>query len=286
MSITLRRTAAGRARVTPLADEHRDEALSFLGERPLHTVVMAGLLREHGQSVPAPQGTFYGCRNRRGRLEGVALIGRATMFEARTGEALAAFARRARQSTSVRMIIGGEKEMDEFWTHYASEGQTPRLSCHELFYKFTRNGWSADNAAGLRQATLDDLEQIVSAHAEMFFEETGVNPLDTDPVGFRQRCALRVRQGKVWALIEKGELIFKADVITETPEAAYLEGVWVRPDRRREGHGQRCWKELSRTLLSRLPSFCGFVNAKNPAANSFYERMGGTLLGKYDKVYI
>lgn len=87
-------------------------------------------------------------------------------------------------------------------------------------------------------------------------------------------------------MIEKGELIFKADVVTETPEAGYLEGLWVRPEYRREGYGRRCWKELCNALLERLPSLCGFVNAENSAAHTLYERAGGTLLGKYHKVYL
>jgi ribosomal protein S18 acetylase RimI-like enzyme len=284
MPVTANAPTANSARVEPLSDEHRGETLAFLGERPLHTVILAGLLREHGASVPAPRGTFYGCRNRRDQLEGVALVGRATMFEARTGAALAAFAALARQTPSVQMIMGEEAGMKEFWSHYAAGGRKPRIFCHDLFYEFTRS--NGDRGGKLRQATLDDLEQIVSAHAEMVREELGVNPLDTDPDGFRQRCAQRVGRGKVWALIENGDLIFKADVVTETPEAAYLEGVWVRPDYRREGYGRRCWKELSSALLERLPSFCGFVNAENSAAHAFYDQAGGTLLGKYDKVYL
>ncbi|MDQ3908370.1 MAG: GNAT family N-acetyltransferase [Acidobacteriota bacterium] len=285
MADTSTSTAASRTTVDPLPDEQRDEALAFLSERPVHTVIMAGLLREYGPRVPAPPGTFYGCRDSRGRLEGLALIGRATMFEARTSRACVAFARLARASESVRMIMGEEGELREFWSNYSPSGRAPRLSCRELFYQFTR-GADAEGGAGLRRATLDELEQIVSAHAEMVAEESGVNPLAADPHGFRLRCALRVAQGKVWTLIEKGELIFKAEVIAETPHAAYVEGVWVAPSRRKAGYGRRCWSQLSRALLDRRPAFCGFVNAANTGAHSFYERVGGTVLGTYDKVYV
>ncbi|HEX8161483.1 MAG TPA: GNAT family N-acetyltransferase [Pyrinomonadaceae bacterium] len=287
MTATATTGRASSAQVGPLTDEYRDGALAFLGGRPVHTVILAGLLREYGTHVAAPQGTFYGCRDGQGRLEGVALIGRATMFEAHTGAALAAFAELARASPSVRMIMGEEAALQQFLSHYASGRTMPRLFCHELFYQFTRNdGADDEGVAGLQQATLDHLEQVVSAHAEMVAAETGLNPLDTDPAGFRQRCASRVARGKVWALIEKGELIFKADVMSETPEAAYLEGVWVSPTRRHEGYGRRCWAQLGRTLLDRSHSFCGFVNAGNFAAHSFYERVGGTMIGRYDKVYL
>jgi hypothetical protein len=286
MSTIVSITTAGPARVEPLPEGHNEEALSFLGERPLHTVIMAGLLSEHGPKVPTPQGAFYSCHAPAGQLEGVALVGRATMFEARTSTALAAFAELTRETASVQMIMGEEAELKEFLSYYALDHWSPRLYCREWLYHFTRSDGETEGVAGLEQATLDHLNEIVSAHAEMVTEETGLNPLETDPQGFRRRCASRVAEGKVWALIEKGELIFKADVITETPQASYLEGVWVNPRRRHSGYGRRCWAELSRVLLDRRPSLCGFFNAENSVAHYFCERVGGTLLDSYGKVYL
>jgi len=283
MAVTAALTTPDSVLAEPLTDA--DEALTFLGERPLHTVVMAGLMRQYGPDVPWPRGHFYTYRGRRGRLEGVALVGRATMFEARTRAALSAFAGRARLCPSVRMIMGEAGDLELFWRHYAPGGRKPRLVCREFFYEFSRPT-EGDGVDGLRQATLDDLDQIVEAHARLFFEESGVDPRAEDAEGFRRRCASRVEAGKVWALIEGGELIFKADVVTETPEATYIEGVWVNPAHRLKGYGRRCWGALSRALLDRAPAFCGLVNAENSAAQNFYRRVGGVLFGDYDKVYL
>ena len=280
------RNTDGPAQAEPLTCAERDEALAFLGERPVHTVIMAGLMREHGAGVPSPEGRFYACRGRRGRLEGVALVGRATMFEARTAGAISAFAGLARRCPSVRMIMGEAGELDAFWKHYSGGGLAPRLRCREFLYEFSKASAGGAGVGGLRQATLEDLEQVVAAHAGMVLEETGVNPLAEDAEGFRLRCAQRVGRGKVWALIERGELVFKADVVTETPEAAYIEGVWVNPRHRHKGYGRRCWDALSRALLDRAPAFCGFVNAENGAALNFYAMVGGAPRGDYQKVYV
>src|ERR671939_990672 len=78
-----------------LTDEHEAEALSFLCARPVHTVVMTGFIRDNGLESPFNRGTFYGCRNAAGQLEGVALIGHVILVEARTVAALKAFARLA-----------------------------------------------------------------------------------------------------------------------------------------------------------------------------------------------
>src|SRR6266851_1145487 len=72
-----------------LTEEERNEVLAFLAERPVHTVCIAGFIRDNGLVSPFNRGTFYGCRNSDGRLEGVALIGHATLIEARTARAMA-----------------------------------------------------------------------------------------------------------------------------------------------------------------------------------------------------
>ena len=53
--------------------------------------------------------------------------------------------------------------------------------------------------------------------------------------------------------VEDGTLMFKADVITDTPEVVYLEGVWVDPSERGNGNGLRCMSQLNREFLNADP---------------------------------
>src|ERR1041384_95197 len=78
-----------------LSPAEEAEVLSFLAERAIHTVFMATLIRDNGLVSPRNRGTFYACRDRFGKLVGVALIGHATIIEARTDFAVAAFAQLA-----------------------------------------------------------------------------------------------------------------------------------------------------------------------------------------------
>src|ERR687889_353021 len=55
--------------VEPLRKRHAAEVLAFLAERPLHTIGMAGYIRENGVESPLNRGTFYAARNALGRLE-------------------------------------------------------------------------------------------------------------------------------------------------------------------------------------------------------------------------
>src|ERR1041384_6763651 len=82
--------------ISELSRADEPEVMELLSARPLHTAFMAGLIRDNGLLSPQNRGSFYGSRNLMGQLEGVALIGHATMVEAHTENSLVALARVAR----------------------------------------------------------------------------------------------------------------------------------------------------------------------------------------------
>jgi uncharacterized protein len=270
-----------------LADEAEAEVLDFLGARPLHTVVMAGFIRDNGMESPFNRGSFYGSRNSRGHLEGVSLIGHVILVEARTVSALKAFAYLAQGCPRARMTMGEQERVACFWSYYAEGGLQPRRHCRELLFE---QRWLAEEShasvPGLRRATLDNLHLVMPAHAEMAHAESGINPLEVDPAGFRMRLARRIEQGRVWVWIEQGRLIFKADVISETPEVNYLEGVYIDPAERGKGYGLRCMKQLSRTLLARTKALCLLVNEDNQEAISLFYRAGYKVSSYYDTIFL
>jgi predicted GNAT family acetyltransferase len=270
----------------PLAPGDADEVLDFLAARPVHTVGMAGLVRDNGLVSPHNRGTFYACRDRRGRLEGVALIGHAVLVEARAEGAAAAFARLAQRHPNAHMILGEGHTVELFWNHYAGGGQEPRRLCRELLLEQHWPVEVREAVSDLRLATPDDLETLLPVHAQMAFEESGVDPLAADPEGFRARCALRVERGRTWVARSRGRLLFKADVVADTPEATYVEGIYVAPAARGRGYGLRCLSQLTRSLLRRSASVCLFVNEQNAAARAFYQRAGYRQLGVYDTIFL
>src|SRR5687768_17495526 len=118
--------------VLELTDEDRNEVLGFLAERPIHTVCMAGLIRDNGLVSLHNRGTFYGCRNSEGRLEAVALIGHATLIEARSARAMQELASIAQSYPRTHMILGEKDKVEKFWNFYADDGQEMRLACREM----------------------------------------------------------------------------------------------------------------------------------------------------------
>jgi uncharacterized protein len=270
----------------PLSAGDAGEVLAFLAARPLHTVNMAGLIRDNGVTSPLNRGTFHAYRDEAGRLEGVALVGHAILFESRTARATAAFARLAQRRGGVHLILGEEEPVGLFWGHYAEGGQEPRRLCRELLLEQRWPVEARESVPELRPAGHEDLEEVIRVQAGLVSDESGVDPLATDPVGFRDRCLMRVRRGRTWVVTGGGRLIFKAEVYAETPRVAYLEGVYVAPERRGGGYGLRCLSQLTRNLLRRSDSVCLLVNEQNAAARAFYRKAGYRQRGLYDTIFL
>jgi predicted GNAT family acetyltransferase len=271
--------------VDSLRIEDQLEVLSFLSRRPEHTFVMTGWIRDNGLVSPLNRGTFFGHRNARGELDGVALIGHITVFETRTDAALAVFARVIEDCPSVHAVIGESDKISRFLSYYEVGGEPPRLFCREQLFEQRRCENSHEPVEGLRLATLAELDLIVPVHAQMAFEECGVNPLFADSEGFHRRCARRIEQNRVWIKTENNQLVFKADVITETPDVTYLEGVYVSRDSRGKGLGPQCLKQLTNELLKVTNSVCLLVNEQNNAARACYPKAGFRVRDVYDTLF-
>ncbi len=279
-------TALGSTATEVLTNEHQSEILAFLAARPLHTVIMAGHIRDNGVVSLYNRGTFHGYRGLQGSLEGVALIGHATLMETRSTAALFAFARMAQTSSEIHLMMAEQEKLDLFWSYYARTGEHPRTLGRESLLEQRWPVAVVREVGALRQATSDDLEAVMLVQAEMALAKGGVNPMESDPVGFRRRCNRRIELGRTWVWREDQGLIFKVDIMADTPEAIYLEGIWVDPYKRGENIGFRCLSQVVRRLLQRTGSICVLVNERELKTNAFYRRAGFKLRGSYQLLYL
>ena len=276
--------SAEPSRVEELYEEDNEEVLKFLSGRPIHTVYMVSLIRDNGLTSPRNRGSFYGCRDRYGDLEGVALIGHATVVETQSENSLMAFARTARNCQS-HLIRGEQQTIEQFWTHYSSTANRPRLTAREFLLE-ARQVPAHDQSIDLRPATIRDLDNVISVNASLALQESGINPSQHDPSGFRQQTARRIEQGRVWIFTDANRLIFKTDIVAETPQVIYLEGVHVHEEERRKGYGSRCLTQLSPMLLERTESICLTINEKNKKVQGFYEKAGYRFHSDYQTIYL
>jgi uncharacterized protein len=269
-----------------LVNDDEQEVLEFLAQRPIHTVAMMSLIHDNGIVSPFNRGIFYGCRDLNGRLEGVALVGHATLMETVSDRALAALAQVAQQCANTHMIMGEKERVADFWGHYAAAGRQHRLACREWLFELSWPIAAREPVAGLRRATLAELELVAPVQAQLAFAESGINPLNADPRGFVRRCRRRIEQGRTWVVVEDGKLIFKADVISRTRAVSYLEGVWICEEHRANGSGLRFMSELMRRLLEESKSICLLVNETNRLAQNFYRKCGFHFRATYETIFL
>ena len=262
-------------RAEKLTEFNKSEVLSFLNNRPGHTVVMTSFVRDNGIESEDNRGVFYGYRNDAGMLEGVALIGHTTLVETRSDSALKAFALAARTSEiPIHIMMADGEKIKIFWKYFAGDNRQPRLSSTELLFELNFPFPVPQCKWNIRLAVADELEQIAAAHAEVAFVESGVDPLIKDRTGFLKRTLKRIEQKRTFVVFENGNLIFKADVVAETDDVYYLEGIYTSPEMRGKGIGAQCLAKLSMKLLCLKQHICLLSNRDFKYAHRSYEKAG------------
>lgn len=262
------------------------EVLHFLEERALHNVVMSGFIRDNGIESELNRGMFYGSRDENNRLQGVALIGHATFIDARREIVIPEFARLAQNFPRIHMVLSELEIVEQFWRAYAPAGQPLRRRCREVLFELNQVDENVEHVWELQPATPADLHQVAAVQAALAYQESGVSPLQKDRAGFLLRCQQRIERHRVWTLIRSGEVIFKADIISETPDVIYLEGIYVNPNHRNEGLGSRCLTQLGRRLLNRAQFIVVLVNENRTNAHRFFQRVGFVASSVYDTLFL
>src|SRR5512132_2669584 len=161
--------AVEAGKVERLANSDELVVLRFLSQRPIHTVTLMGLIHDNGIVSPFNRGTFYGCRDLMGQLEGVALVGHATLMETVSDRALAALAQVARECPNTHMIMGEKERVADFWSHYSEAGRRQRLACREWLFELSWPVEAREPVQGLRRANMAELELVMPIQAELAF---------------------------------------------------------------------------------------------------------------------
>ena len=127
----------------------------------------------------------------------------------------------------------------------------------------------------VRQVLIDEFDTVYPACVAMFTEEVGVDPEAGNRSGYRARVAQLISQGWAFAIIEDGEVLFKAEVGAATAYACQLQGVYVRPDLRGRGLAAPALAAVVHQVRQSVaPIVTLYVNDHNTAARRAYERVG------------
>lgn len=191
--------------------------------------------------------------------------------------AVQAFAERALTDKSMRpsSIVGPREPVLGLWEVLESHwgpARSPRLS--QPFLEIDRDpDLPADPRVG--QVRVDQIDVLYPACVAMFTEEVGVDPERGNRNAYRSRVSQLVAQGWSYAIIDGGQVVFKAEVGAATAQACQIQGVWVHPDHRGRGVAAPALAAVVREVRRRVaPVVTLYVNDHNIVARQAYERVG------------
>ncbi len=138
----------------------------------------------------------------------------------------------------------------------------------------------------VRRVTPSEIDILYPACVAMFTEEVGVSPFNGDGGAlYRARVAELIAQGRAFARIEDGRVLFKAEVGAATAQACQIQGVWVDPQLRGRGMsngGMAAVVMQAQATIAPLVSL--YVNDFNAPARAAYRKVGFVEVGAFMSV--
>ena len=139
----------------------------------------------------------------------------------------------------------------------------------------------------VRPVRIDELDAYLVAAIDMFIGEVGIDPRTGDGGrGYRRRVAGLITTGRAWARFERGRVVFKAEVGSQSPAVGQIQGVWVHPDWRGRGIGTAGTATLAGAIVASGRVASLYVNHFNTVARATYARIGFREVGNFATVLL
>ena len=134
----------------------------------------------------------------------------------------------------------------------------------------------------VRRTSPDEYDAVLPACVAMFTEEVGYSPASGPSGPYEMRVRHLVAQGRSFARFEGSKVLFKAEIGALAGGVAQVQGVWVDPTRRGEGHAVAGMAAVVQQVRrSVAPTVSLYVNHFNAAALATYRRVGFRQVGTY-----
>ncbi|MFI5507161.1 GNAT family N-acetyltransferase [Mycobacterium sp. NPDC051804] len=261
------------------------EVYRVLDEDPVGSCMVASRVVEHGIEPGAIGGELW---TRRRPTESLCYAG-ANLIPLRGGiDDMYAFADKA-MSTARRCssLVGRAEMVLPMWQRLEGAwGAARDVREHQPLMALSTPPVCAIDPA-VRQVRADELDAYLVAAIDMFIGEVGIDPRIGDGGrGYRRRVAGLIAAGRAWARFERGQVVFKAEVGSQSPSVGQIQGVWVHPDRRGHGIGTAGTATLAAAVVRGGRTASLYVNSFNTVARATYDRIGFTQIGTFATVLL
>lgn len=194
-----------------------------------------------------------------------------------TPAAIQTFAARGiQQRRRCSTIVGPSDAVAPLWEELSAHWSQPREFRWNQPHMQTSEQPRCAPDPLVRRTTPADLDVLYPACVAMYTEEVGISP----EVGggadmYRARVAQLVNKGWSFARIERGRVVFKAEVAAVSPHACQVQGVYVDPGRRGERLASAGMAAVVSIALREIaPVVSLYVNDHNTPARAAYESAG------------
>jgi len=179
----------------------------------------------------------------------------------------------------VRAIISPQHLVETLWNALRARLDPPTVvRLNQPVYALTRRLDYPDLTTA-RYSVMRDLDPLVPACAAMHKEEVGIDPLQRDAAGYRERIRELIDKKRSVIRVLDGRIVAKCEYSAVTNEAVQLMGVWTHPHYRRRGLSRELLREVCGHLSRRSKTVTLFVNDFNLPAVALYESLGFRRIG-------
>jgi predicted GNAT family acetyltransferase len=273
----------GRWSIKSLSNDDMAAALTFLRRDPLINVYLISRILEE-RFAPSTQ-TVEVRHNRDVVLvaslaTNIVLAGDRELPQDVTETAIAVIAERIlTRMLPVRAIISPAHLVEMLWARLRTRLDPPTVVRMNQPVYAMRGRLDYPDLKESRYTTMRDLEALVPACAAMHREEVGIDPLDRDAAGYRERVRELVEQKRSVILVINGQIAAKCEYSAVTNETVQLMGVWTNPHFRRRGYARALLREVCGHCARKGKTVTLFVNDFNLPAIALYEDLGFQRIG-------
>jgi predicted GNAT family acetyltransferase len=275
--------AEGRWSIKPVSDDDAEEALAFLRRDPLINVyLISRILEERFPSAAQMVEVRY---NRNILLvaslaTNIVLAGDPAAPRDVIDAAIAAIAERIlTRMLPVRAIISPAHLVEALWSRLRTRLDPPTVVRMTQPVYAIRKRFDFPDLELCRYSTAADLDRLVPACASMHKEEVGIDPLERDAVGYRDRIRELIDRKRSIVRVENNAIVAKCEFSAVTADTVQLMGVWTAPSARRRGLARAMLREVCGHVARKGKIVTLFVNDFNRPAMSLYESLGFQRIG-------
>ena len=256
-----------------------------LADDPVGGCMVASRVADHGVDPAAVGGELWTRR----RAEDSLCFAGANLIPLRGGPAdMKAFAEQALSTARRCSSLVGRADLVLAMWERLERGWGPARDIRACQPLMALRSWPRCGAdPGVRRVRVDELDAYLVAAVDMFIGEVGIGPRAGDGGrGYRRRVANLIGAGRAFARFEHGQVVFKAEIGSQSPAVGQIQGVWVHPEWRGRGLGGGGTATVAAAVVSsgRIASL--YVNSYNTVARAAYARVGFREVGTFATVLL